>query len=131
MGAPADEELYAAAEAIRAARSRSRPAAPHPSDQGAQSSSDSSAVNGQSAFDAELAESPPSVTSSVREHVYEGGLRYHAYRAGRYPFPNDDVEQNRDDMKHAMTLMLCHGAYFYAPVEQVLDDGAEVLDLGE
>lgn len=72
------------------------------------------------------------MTSSVRDHVYEGGLRYHAYRAGKYAFPNDEAEQNRDDMKHAMTLMLCRGAYFYAPVEDVLEaGGAEVLDLGE
>ncbi len=75
---------------------------------------------------------PASMTSSVRDHVYEGGLRYHAYRAGKYAFPNDEAEQNRDDMKHAMTLMLCRGAYFYSPVEDVLEaGGAEVLDLGE
>ena len=71
------------------------------------------------------------MTSSVREHVYEGGLRYHAYRAGKYAFPNDEVEQNRDDMKHSMTLMLCRGEYFYAPVGGVLEGGGEVLDLGE
>ena len=74
---------------------------------------------------------PASMTSSVREHVYEGGLRYHAYRAGKYAFPNDEVEQNRDDMKHSMTLMLCRGEYFYAPVGGVLEGGGEVLDLGE
>lgn len=63
--------------------------------------------------------------------MYEGGLRYHAYRAGKYAFPNDETEQNRDDMKHTMTLMLCRGAYFYAPVEEALERGGEVLDLGE
>ena len=71
------------------------------------------------------------MTSSVREHVYEGGLRYHAYRAGKYAFPNDEVEQNRDDMKHSMTLMLCRGEDFYAPVGEGLGGGGEVLDLGE
>ncbi len=74
---------------------------------------------------------PPSMSSSVKAHVYEGGLRYHAFRDGKYAFPNDEVEQNRDDMKHTMSLMICHGAYFYAPVEEVLEDGGEVLDLGE
>jgi hypothetical protein len=82
------------------------------------------------AFDRDMSRYPASMTSSVRDHVYEGGLRYHAYRAGRYAFPNDETEQNRDDMKHTMTLMLCRGAYFYAPVEEVLEAGAEVLDLG-
>lgn len=83
------------------------------------------------AFDDDMARYPASMTSSVRDHVYEGGLRYHAYRAGKYAFPNDETEQNRDDMKHTMTLMLCRGAYFYAPVEEVLERGGEVLDLGE
>ncbi|KAJ4287419.1 hypothetical protein N0V88_007691 [Collariella sp. IMI 366227] len=82
------------------------------------------------AFAEDMSRYPPSMTSSVRDHVFEGGLRYHAYRAGRYAFPNDEVEQNRDDMKHTMTLMLCHGAYFYAPVEDILEDGGDVLDLG-
>ena len=82
------------------------------------------------AFDRDMSRYPASMTSSVRDHVYEGGLRYHAYRAGRYAFPNDETEQNRDDMKHTMTLMLCRGAYFYAPVEGVLEEGGEVLDLG-
>ncbi|EAQ84853.1 hypothetical protein CHGG_08867 [Chaetomium globosum CBS 148.51] len=75
------------------------------------------------AFDRDMSRYPASMTSSVRDHVYEGGLRYHAYRAGRYAFPNDETEQNRDDMKHTMTLMLCRGAYFYAPVEKVLEEG--------
>ncbi|KAK4182825.1 S-adenosyl-L-methionine-dependent methyltransferase [Podospora australis] len=75
---------------------------------------------------------PPSMTESVRAHVYEGGIRYHAYKAGKYAFPNDEIEQNRDDMKHSMTLLLMQGAFCYAPVDHVLERGdAEVLDLGE
>ncbi|KAK3384631.1 S-adenosyl-L-methionine-dependent methyltransferase [Lasiosphaeria ovina] len=81
-------------------------------------------------FDSDMSRYPASVTSSIRAHVYEGGLRYHAYRDGKYPFPNDDVEQNRDDMKHTMSLMLCRGAHFYAPVEDMFKNGAQVLDLG-
>ncbi|KAK3381704.1 S-adenosyl-L-methionine-dependent methyltransferase [Podospora didyma] len=73
---------------------------------------------------------PASVTSSVRAHVYEGGLRYHAFREGKYAFPNDEMEQNRDDMKHTMSLMLCRGQHFYAPIEDALNAGGEVLDLG-
>jgi len=77
-----------------------------------------------------LSKYPASVSSSVRAHVFDGGFRYHAYRDGKYPFPNDDVEQNRDDMKHAMTTMLMRGKHFYAPVEAALERGGEVLDLG-
>ncbi|KAL2198057.1 S-adenosyl-L-methionine-dependent methyltransferase [Corynascus similis CBS 632.67] len=82
------------------------------------------------AFEDDMSRYPASVTSSVRDHQYEGGLRYHAYHAGKYAFPNDETEQNRDDMKHTMTLMLCRGAYFYSPVEEALERGGEVLDLG-
>lgn len=73
---------------------------------------------------------PDSMTSAVQQYVYEGGLRYHAFRNGKYAFPNDDVEQNRDDMKHTMTLMLCQGRHFYAPVEERLRQGGKCLDLG-
>ena len=85
------------------------------------------------AFDAaDMAQYQPSMSSSVRAHVYEGGIRYHAFKDGKYAFPNDEIEQNRDDMKHTMALMLCQGAYFYSPIEEVLQAGdAEVLDLGE
>jgi hypothetical protein len=81
-------------------------------------------------FGNDLSESS-SLKSSVVDHVYEHGMRYHGFRAGRYPFPNDDVEQNRDDMKHTMAQMLCHDAYFYSPVEEALEAGGEVLDLGK
>jgi len=81
-------------------------------------------------FDNDLSESS-SLKSSVVKHVYENGIRYHGFRAGRYPFPNDDDEQNRDDMKHTMAQMLCHDAYFYSPVEEALEAGGEVLDLGK
>ncbi|KAK4151525.1 S-adenosyl-L-methionine-dependent methyltransferase [Chaetomidium leptoderma] len=87
------------------------------------SASASTAAGTPFAFGHDMARYPASMTSSVRDHVYEGGLRYHAYRAGKYAFPNDDVEQNRDDMKHTMTLMLCRGAYFYAPVVEALEEG--------
>lgn len=70
------------------------------------------------------------MTSSIKAHVYEGGLRYHAYKSGKYAFPNDEIEQNRDDMKHSMSLLLMQGEFFYAPVKERLEEGAEVLDLG-
>ncbi|CCF44022.1 hypothetical protein CH063_13561 [Colletotrichum higginsianum] len=71
-----------------------------------------------------------SLTDSVREHMYENRLRYHAYRSGRYAFPNDATEQDRDEMKHIISVELC-GRYFFSPVDDVLARGAEVLDLGE
>lgn len=59
-----------------------------------------------------------SITSSVYAHTYENGRRYHTFRNGRYPIPNDDTEQNREDMKHAMMLELTNGKLFLAPIKE-------------
>ena len=32
-----------------------------------------------------------SLTSSVLEYEFENGRRYHGYKAGSYPLPNDEV----------------------------------------
>lgn len=58
-----------------------------------------------------------SATSSIYAHTIEHGRRYQSFKNGRYPVPNDDMEQNREDMKHAMMLELTDGRLFYAPVE--------------
>ncbi|CAM1502429.1 Fc.00g044130.m01.CDS01 [Cosmosporella sp. VM-42] len=71
-----------------------------------------------------------SLTDSIRQHIVEGGLRYHAYHAGQYLFPNDETEQYRDELKHNLTIYLCDNEYFFAPIHCALDDGGEVLDLG-
>jgi hypothetical protein len=72
-----------------------------------------------------------SLTDSIRQHIVDGGLRYHAYHAGQYCFPNDETEQFRDDLKHNLTVYLCDGEYFFSPIHLALESGAEVLDLGE
>ncbi|GKT92173.1 methyltransferase domain-containing protein [Colletotrichum tofieldiae] len=43
-----------------------------------------------------------SLASSVRDYDFENTRRYHKYKEGQYHFPNDDFEQEREDMKHAM-----------------------------
>ncbi|KAK4452687.1 Phosphoethanolamine N-methyltransferase [Podospora aff. communis PSN243] len=137
-----EDELYAAVGVMRRSRQgSSRPSgvtspAPvstptSPSAVGARRNSDDTTSSGDMLdFEPELVKQSASMSSSVRAHVYEGGIRYHAFRDGKYALPNDEAEQNRDDMKHMMTLMLCNGAHFLAPVEARLKDGCEVLDLG-
>ncbi|KAK1673400.1 S-adenosyl-L-methionine-dependent methyltransferase [Colletotrichum godetiae] len=61
-----------------------------------------------------------SITSS-------NGRRYHSFRDGRYPIPNDDIEQNRKDMKHAMVMELTDGKLFHAPIG---DSPSKIIDLG-
>ncbi|KAK1716500.1 S-adenosyl-L-methionine-dependent methyltransferase [Colletotrichum lupini] len=68
-----------------------------------------------------------SVTSSVYSHEYDNGRRYHSYRHGRYPLPNDDEEQGRENMKHVMNLELCDGKLFYAPIG---DNPHKIIDIG-
>ncbi|OTA91344.1 hypothetical protein M434DRAFT_76412 [Hypoxylon sp. CO27-5] len=67
-----------------------------------------------------------SVSSSIWDFSFENGRRYHKFREGRYNFPNDDVEQEREDMKHAMVKLLCQKLHF-APIG---DDPQEILDVG-
>lgn len=57
-------------------------------------------------WDATSSKASTSVTSSIYAHAYENGRRYHSYKYGRYPIPNDDLEQDREAMKHAMMLEL-------------------------
>ena len=59
--------------------------------------------------------------------MYENGRRYHRFREGTYNFPNDDVEQEREDMKHAMVKLLCSQKLHFAPIG---DYPQEVLDVG-
>ncbi|KAM7221204.1 S-adenosyl-L-methionine-dependent methyltransferase [Rhypophila decipiens] len=68
-----------------------------------------------------------SVTSSIYQHSYENGRRYHSYKNARYPIPNDDEEQNREDMKHALMMELTDGKLYFAPIEK---NPTKILDLG-
>ncbi|KAI6088454.1 S-adenosyl-L-methionine-dependent methyltransferase [Hypoxylon rubiginosum] len=67
-----------------------------------------------------------SVSSSIWDFSFENGRRYHKFREGRYNFPNDDVEQERETMKHGMVKQLCQQLHF-APIG---DDPHEILDVG-
>lgn len=55
------------------------------------------------------------------------GRQYHRYRHGRYPIPNDDTEQNREDMLHNMMLEATDGKLYYAPIG---DHPQKIIDLG-
>ena len=57
-----------------------------------------------------------SLASTVYNYSFENGRRYHKFREGAYNFPNDDSEQEREDMKHAMVVNLCQVLHF-APLK--------------
>ncbi|KAI0181628.1 S-adenosyl-L-methionine-dependent methyltransferase [Hypoxylon sp. FL1284] len=78
------------------------------------------------AFSAMLSADSMSMSDDVRDYVFENSRRYHKYSEGRYHFPNDDAEQEREDMQHAMVMLLCDGKLHYAP----LRNPQSVLDIG-
>ncbi|KAI1333883.1 S-adenosyl-L-methionine-dependent methyltransferase [Xylariaceae sp. FL0016] len=78
-------------------------------------------------WDESVSNASTSITSSIYQHTYENGRRYHKYKHGRYPIPNDDMEQNREDMKHAMMMELTDGKLFFSPIG---DYPNKILDLG-
>lgn len=80
-----------------------------------------------SEYDLETASIFGSITSTVLRHSYENGRRYHKFRYGTYPIPNDDTEQARDEMKHIATLELTGGKLFFAPIG---DHPQQIIDLG-
>lgn len=101
------------------------PAAIEADDEAAASSSSSSSDD--AGYESDLASrTSTSVCSSVRDYEFENNRRYHRFQEGRYQFPNDDLEQEREDMKHAMVVHLCDGKLHYAP----LDSPQRILDVG-
>ncbi|KAG5974976.1 hypothetical protein E4U55_007915 [Claviceps digitariae] len=69
-----------------------------------------------------------SLASSIfAAHAYERGRRYQMFGDGRYPIPNDELEQNREDMKHAMLMMLTENKPFLSPIG---DHPQKILDIG-
>jgi hypothetical protein len=69
-----------------------------------------------------------SLASSARNFIFENGRRYHSFRAGAYSFPNDDREQDREDLKHAMFLKLFNKTLHLAPIST--SGSFNAIDLG-
>lgn len=67
-----------------------------------------------------------SLASSVRDYTFENGRRYHKFREGSYNFPNDDSEQEREDITHAVIVNLCKRLHF-APIGM---NPQNILDMG-
>ncbi|KAG0647365.1 Velvet complex subunit LAE1 [Hyphodiscus hymeniophilus] len=80
-----------------------------------------------SSFDEDIASSTTSLSSSIKNHTYENGRRYHAFRAGSYFAPNDDAENDRLDMHHHLATLLLNGKLHLAPIgegpQRILDVG--------
>ncbi|KAK1515772.1 TAM domain methyltransferase [Colletotrichum costaricense] len=87
---------------------------------------DSSGSFSSSFSSADKLDGTESLISNLRLFSFENKRRYHKYEEGRYMLPNDDIEQDREDMKHSMIVHVCNGALHNAP----LRNPQRVLDIG-
>ncbi|EED23912.1 conserved hypothetical protein [Talaromyces stipitatus ATCC 10500] len=84
-----------------------------------------------SALGDDKASSTTSLNESIFNYQYENGRRYHAFRAGAYPLPNDEMEQDRMDMQHHIYLLLFGGELYRAPIgRNGQSDIGKALDIG-
>ncbi|KAK2730808.1 hypothetical protein FQN55_005509 [Onygenales sp. PD_40] len=66
-----------------------------------------------------------SLSAEARKYPEENGRRYHAYQEGRYLLPNDEKENDRLDIHHALFMTVMDNNLFLAP----LKDPKSALDL--
>jgi SAM-dependent methyltransferase len=80
-----------------------------------------------SAYAESLGSSTTSLGESIIGYKYENGRRYHAYRDGEYPLPNDEKEQDRLDLLHHIFKLMLGGNLYIAPLppnpQRILDFG--------
>ncbi|KAH8896043.1 S-adenosyl-L-methionine-dependent methyltransferase [Thozetella sp. PMI_491] len=67
-----------------------------------------------------------SAQSGASDFVEEHGRTYHRYKEGKYPLPNDQIEQERLDLQHALFLLTSQGNLSLAPIG---DSVRNVLDI--
>lgn len=67
-----------------------------------------------------------SLKSSMEDYTYENGRRYHAFRAGEYPLPNDETEQARMDLLHHIWRLMLGGSLLISDIHEP----QRILDVG-
>lgn len=80
-----------------------------------------------SAYNSEVASYTTSLASNVTDYKHENGRRYHAYKEGRYVYPNDEKENDRLDIMHKLVEVSLGGKLNLAPIpahpQRILDIG--------
>lgn len=64
---------------------------------------------------------------SANDFFFENGRRYHRFREGLYPFPNDSIEQEREELLHVLIKSLGEGKLHHAPIGS---NPQNILDVG-
>lgn len=66
------------------------------------------------------------LASTPFDFKFEHGRRYHAYREGSHPFPNDDLNADHEKIAHHMFLTLFSDRLYEAPIQHPKN----ILDIG-
>jgi SAM-dependent methyltransferase len=81
------------------------------------------------ALEENAASSTVSIGPSILNYRKENGRTYHAYKDGKYAFPNDEPEKDRLDLQHHVFSLTFDGELFTCPVAQKKQIH-QVLDVG-
>ncbi|KAH7157982.1 S-adenosyl-L-methionine-dependent methyltransferase [Dactylonectria estremocensis] len=83
--------------------------------------------DGDSALGVDGASDTTSLRSSILRYREENGRTYHAYKDGVYVFPNDEMENERQDIQHHLFTLTfdgkLHAASLTQPLRRALDAG--------
>ena len=83
-----------------------------------------------SAVGSSLRGSTTSLESSDLEFPEENGRTYHAYKEGKYWWPNDEGERDRLDLQHHLFRLTLDGELFICPIDEKKGNIHKVLDVG-
>lgn len=80
-----------------------------------------------SALGEEVGSYTTSLATSITDYKIENNRRYHAYKEGSYPYPNDEKESDRLDIMHKLTEVSLGGKLNLATVPS---NPQRILDIG-
>ncbi|KAK0727794.1 S-adenosyl-L-methionine-dependent methyltransferase [Lasiosphaeria miniovina] len=126
--APAAASPPAQASTAPAAAAASPAADDAPIDPDANIEIDDALRDDDSAIGSQVSAFTESLSSSVVDYPIKHGRRYHKFRSGAYPFPNDEDEMDRLDMTHELMYVGTGEKHYLAPVEE--SKLHRILDLG-
>ncbi|KAM0193803.1 hypothetical protein ACHAPI_007455 [Fusarium lateritium] len=78
----------------------------------------------------DIQSSTQSISSTILQYRQENGRTYHGYKDGKYNVPNDDQENERLDLQHALFLRTFDDNLGFAPPNDPGADVKHVLDVG-
>ncbi|KAK4451159.1 S-adenosyl-L-methionine-dependent methyltransferase [Podospora aff. communis PSN243] len=84
--------------------------------------------NDDSSSSSQVSSFTASLSDSAVDYPIEYGRRYNAFRAGTYPFPNDELELQRLDLTHEMMIRGTEGKLFHSPLDPAKTK--RILDIG-